>query len=107
MLAQTLHRREADGLVSRTPYSTIPPRLGYDLTDSAAGPGARVPYSAMRWRGCSGHTQRLAGSHHRHHQVVPAWRMMSRAWQAQLRQRPLTPPDSGPSTSHRLFAEVG
>ena len=32
------YRLESDGLVSRTPYSKIPPRLGYDLTDSAADP---------------------------------------------------------------------
>jgi len=33
MLAQTLQRLEADGLVSRTPHSTIPPRVDYELTD--------------------------------------------------------------------------
>ena len=33
MLAQTLQRLEADGLVSRTPRSTIPPHVDYDLTD--------------------------------------------------------------------------
>ncbi|WP_427134329.1 winged helix-turn-helix transcriptional regulator [Pseudarthrobacter sp. S9] len=32
MLAQTLQRLEADGLVSRMPHSTIPPRVDYDLT---------------------------------------------------------------------------
>lgn len=33
MLAQTLHELEADGLISRTQYSTIPPRVDYELTD--------------------------------------------------------------------------
>jgi DNA-binding HxlR family transcriptional regulator len=33
MLAQTLQRLEADGLASRTPHSTIPPRVDYELTD--------------------------------------------------------------------------
>ena len=33
MLAQTLRHLEADGLVSRTVYPTIPPRVGYALTD--------------------------------------------------------------------------
>ncbi|MFT3662448.1 MAG: helix-turn-helix domain-containing protein [Gordonia sp. (in: high G+C Gram-positive bacteria)] len=33
MLAQTLQRLEADGLVSRTEISTIPPHVEYDLTD--------------------------------------------------------------------------
>ena len=33
MLAQTLQRLETDGLVSRTPQSTIPPRVDNDLTD--------------------------------------------------------------------------
>lgn len=33
MLTQTLQRLEADGLVSRTPQFTIPPRVDYALTD--------------------------------------------------------------------------
>jgi len=33
MLSQTLQRLEADGLVSRTQHSAIPPRVDYDLTD--------------------------------------------------------------------------
>lgn len=32
MLAQTLRRLEHDGLVSRTVYPTIPPRVDYELT---------------------------------------------------------------------------
>jgi len=33
MLSQTLQRLEADGLVSRTPRTTIPARVDYDLTE--------------------------------------------------------------------------
>lgn len=33
MLAQTLRRLEQDGLVSRTVYPTIPPRVDYALTE--------------------------------------------------------------------------
>lgn len=33
MLAQTLQRLEADGLVSRTAQTTIPPRVDYELSD--------------------------------------------------------------------------
>jgi DNA-binding HxlR family transcriptional regulator len=33
MLSQTLQRLEADGLVSRTQHSAIPPRVDYDLTE--------------------------------------------------------------------------
>jgi len=33
MLAQTLRHLEADGLVTRTVYPTIPPRVDYALTD--------------------------------------------------------------------------
>ena len=33
MLSQTLQRLEADGLVTRTPQFTIPPRVDYGLTD--------------------------------------------------------------------------
>ncbi|WP_433531781.1 winged helix-turn-helix transcriptional regulator [Micromonospora sp. CA-263727] len=33
MLSQTLQRLEADGLVSRTEHSAIPPHVEYELTD--------------------------------------------------------------------------
>lgn len=33
MLSQTLHRLEADGLVSRTQHATMPPRVDYELTE--------------------------------------------------------------------------
>lgn len=42
MLSQTLHRLEADGLVTRTEHSTIPPHVEYDLTDLGRPIAARV-----------------------------------------------------------------
>jgi hypothetical protein len=68
-----------------------PATLGLRPTDSAAGPGARIPVRRHAVEGVFRPHQRLAGSQRRHHQAVPAWRMMSGAWQAQLRQRQLNP----------------
>ena len=45
MLAQTLRRLEQDGLVARTVYPTIPPRVDYALT--ALGQSMLVPLRAM------------------------------------------------------------
>ena len=48
MLAQTLRRLEQDGLVSRTVYPTIPPRVDYALT--ALGRSFLVPMNdLLRW----------------------------------------------------------
>ena len=48
MLAQTLRRLEQDGLVSRTVYPTIPPRVDYAQT--ALGRSFLVPMSdLLRW----------------------------------------------------------
>ena len=33
MLSQTLRRLEQDGLIARTAYATIPPRVDYRLTE--------------------------------------------------------------------------
>jgi DNA-binding HxlR family transcriptional regulator len=42
MLAQTLQRLEADGLVARTSYGTIPPRVEYALTELGSPIARRV-----------------------------------------------------------------
>jgi DNA-binding HxlR family transcriptional regulator len=48
MLAQTLRRLEQDGLVSRTVYPTIPPRVDYALT--TLGRSFLVPMNGLvRW----------------------------------------------------------
>lgn len=48
MLAQTLRRLEQDGLVSRTVYPTIPPRVDYALT--TLGSSFLVPMNGLvRW----------------------------------------------------------
>lgn len=48
MLAQTLRRLEQDGLVSRTVYPTIPPRVDYALTP--LGRSLLEPMDALvRW----------------------------------------------------------
>lgn len=45
MLAQTLRRLEQDGLVSRTVYPTIPPRVDYALT--TLGDSFLVPMNGL------------------------------------------------------------
>lgn len=48
MLAQTLRRLEQDGLVSRTVYPTIPPRVDYALT--ALGKSFLKPmHGVLKW----------------------------------------------------------
>ncbi|NYI60242.1 winged helix-turn-helix transcriptional regulator [Cellulomonas soli] len=42
MLSQTLQRLEADGLLSRTQHSVIPPRVDYELTDLGRPIAARI-----------------------------------------------------------------
>lgn len=45
MLTSTLRALERDGLVTRTVYPTIPPRVDYELTD--LGRGLRRPVEAL------------------------------------------------------------
>jgi hypothetical protein len=76
-----------------TPYSTIPPAPG--LRPHRLGSGSRrkgpVPHHAVEGVQATPNVSPalIASS-----SVVPAWRMKSRAWQAQLCQRPLTLPQA-------------
>ncbi|MDF2998798.1 MAG: Transcriptional regulator, HxlR family [Xanthobacteraceae bacterium] len=45
MLSQTVRHLEADGLISRTVYPTVPPRVDYALTD--LGRSLMVPLGAL------------------------------------------------------------
>lgn len=50
MLSQTVRHLEADGLISRTVFPTVPPRVDYALTD--LGRSLMVPLGALvAWAG--------------------------------------------------------
>lgn len=67
MLAQTLRRLEQDGLVSRTVYPTIPPRVDYALT--ALGSSFLKPlHGLLAW--AKGHHQDVKAA--RRAYVAPA-----------------------------------
>lgn len=52
MLSQTLRHLEADGLISRTVYPTIPPRVDYALTE--LGDSLMVPLTGLvAWAGAN------------------------------------------------------
>jgi DNA-binding HxlR family transcriptional regulator len=52
MLSQTVRHLEADGLVSRTVFPTVPPRVDYALTD--LGRSLMVPLGALvEWAGAN------------------------------------------------------
>ena len=56
MLADTLRDLERDGLVTRTAYDEMPPRVEYDLT--ALGLTLREPLTALgRW--AEGHIEEV------------------------------------------------
>ena len=55
MLAQTLRRLEQDGLVSRTVYATIPPRVDYALTP--LGTSFMRPLNGLRQWALANHEQ--------------------------------------------------
>lgn len=59
MLSQTVRHLEADGLISRTVFPTVPPRVDYALTD--LGRSLMVPLGALvAWAGANHPHIRLA-----------------------------------------------
>lgn len=49
MLTAQLRELETDGLISRTVYAEVPPRVEYDMTDKARGLGPTMEALATWW----------------------------------------------------------
>ncbi|WP_419735676.1 winged helix-turn-helix transcriptional regulator [Pseudomonas sp. COR18] len=49
MLTAQLRELEADGLVSRTVFAQVPPRVEYEITTKARGLGPTMQALAARW----------------------------------------------------------
>ena len=49
MLTAQLRELEADGLISRTVYAEVPPRVEYEMTDKARGLGPTMEALAAWW----------------------------------------------------------
>lgn len=50
MLTAQLRELEADGLISRTVYAEVPPRVEYEMTPKARGLGPTMEALAAWWR---------------------------------------------------------
>ncbi|MEC5344032.1 helix-turn-helix domain-containing protein [Brenneria populi] len=50
MLTAQLRELEADGLISRTVYAEVPPRVEYAMTDKARGLGPTMEALAAWWK---------------------------------------------------------
>lgn len=55
MLTSRLRELEADGLISRTVFAEVPPRVEYDITDKARGLGPTMQ-ALTEWWNEYGHT---------------------------------------------------
>lgn len=67
MLTLTLRGLERDGLVKRTPYATIPPRVDYELT--ALGHSLIEPLTALAdW--AQANRSKIESARARHHQKL-------------------------------------
>lgn len=82
MLTQTLRQLETDGLISRTVFATVPPRVDYELTD--LGRSLMVPLG----------------------QLI-AWAETNQAQVRAARRQPETMTPAGPSSMRPMMAAEG